>query len=122
MPRHDLDHLEIQLVSTLEGCQVLCLKGFVTAKNTPALQDAIQQVRGQDTILDLTEVPYMDSSGLGALLNGYVGSQKHGGQFALAGVAPRVRELLQITKIEPLFRIYRTVEEAARALVKNPKA
>ena len=98
------------------------MKGFVTAKNTPALQDAIQQVRGKDTILDLTEVPYMDSSGLGALLNGYVGSQKHGGQFALAGVAPRVRELLQITKIEPLFRIYRTVEEAARALVKNPKA
>ena len=119
MPSHDLDQLAIERITTPEGFTVIRLAGFVTAKNTPALQAAIQQARGSKTILDMAGVPYMDSSGLGALLAGYTGCQVHGGQFVLASVVPRVRDLLQLTKVEPLFRIYNTPDDATQTLTKN---
>jgi anti-sigma B factor antagonist len=122
MPPHDLDQLSIQTSSTSEGFRVIHLKGWITAKNTPALHDAIHQARGLNTVLDLSEVPYMDSSGLSALLGGFTGCQKYGGQFVLAGVVPRVSELLQLTKVETLFRIYRTAEDAVQALAKGASA
>ena len=68
MPPHDLDQLSIQSSSTPEGFRLITLKGWITAKNTPALEDAIHQARGLNTVLDLSEVPYMDSSGLRLLI------------------------------------------------------
>lgn len=119
MPLHDLDQLSIDQSSTPEGYRVIRLKGWVTAKNTPALLDIIHQSRGLNTVLDLAEVPYMDSSGLGALLNGYLGCQKYGGQFVLASAVPRVRELLQLTKVDGLFRMYLTPEDAVIEFTKT---
>src|SRR5258706_14511046 len=112
MPPKDLDELTIESETTPEGFRVIRLKGWITAKNPPALQGAIEQARGLNTILDLGGVPYMDSSGLGALLQGFVGCQKYGGQFVLAGLVPRVLDLLQLTKVESLFRIYKTPQDA----------
>jgi len=54
-------------------------------------------------ILDLTEVPYIDSAGLGSLVGTYVSSHKAGQQVVLTGVNERVAKLFQITKVEPLF-------------------
>jgi anti-sigma B factor antagonist len=122
MPPKDLDELTIESETTPEGFRVIRLKGWITAKNTPSLQTAIEQARGFNTILDLSGVPYMDSSGLGALLQGYVGCQKYGGQFVLAALVPRVLDLLQLTKVESLFRIYKTPQDAVTALAKGASA
>jgi anti-anti-sigma factor len=122
MPTNDLDQLAISQSETPEGYRIIQLKGWITAKNVPNVKNAIQLGRGLTTILDMTDVPYVDSSGLGALLSGYVDSQKYGGKFVLAGVVPRVRELLQLTKIEPLFRIYRSSADAAKELSKSSSA
>lgn len=113
------DQLGIEQLTTPEGFCLIRVAGWITIKNTSAFEEAIQKGRGSNTIVDLTGVQYMDSSGIGTLLRGYVSSQKYGGQFVLAGVTQRVRDLLQLTKIESLFQIFPTADDAASALKKS---
>lgn len=62
-------------------------------------------------IVDLTLVQFVDSSGLGALVFGLkrVGSD---GLFALVGLSPSVMRLFSMTRMDRVFRLYPTVEEA----------
>jgi ABC-type transporter Mla MlaB component len=62
-------------------------------------------------ILDLTRVPYMDSSGLGMIVTHYVHCQGKGIRLILAGVSPRVLELFKMTKVDPPLPTVTTVEE-----------
>ncbi len=64
-------------------------------------------------IFDLTDVPYMDSCGLGLLVGHFVRCQSKGVQLIAAGVKPRVMELFKTTKVEHLFPITATVDEAS---------
>lgn len=66
-------------------------------------------------ILDLSGVPYMDSAGLGVLMNGYVSAQNNHREFLLTGVNERVQALLEMTKVDRILRIYQSVESAEAA-------
>ena len=63
-------------------------------------------------ILDLTEVPYMDSAGLGMIVRHYVRCQGRGVRMIAAGVSPRVLELLKLTKMDGVLATTATVEDA----------
>jgi anti-anti-sigma factor len=63
-------------------------------------------------ILDLTDVPYMDSSGLGIIVRHSVRCKSKGVRLLAAGVSPRVLELFKMTKVDDLFPMTATVEEA----------
>lgn len=65
-------------------------------------------------ILDLTEVPYVDSAGLGMLVSHYVRCQSRGVRLVAAGVNQRVAQLFEMTKVDGLFPRVATVEEADR--------
>lgn len=69
------------------------------------------------TILDFTNVPFMDSAGLGLLVQAQVSSQKAGRRFALAGMNERVRAVLTVTHVDGLFTAFGTPGEAEAALV-----
>ncbi len=56
-------------------------------------------------IFDLSEVPYMDSMGLGTLASHYVRCQSKGIRLSITGVGPRVDELLRITKMNSVLPI-----------------
>jgi anti-anti-sigma factor len=62
-------------------------------------------------ILDLTEVPYMDSAGLGRIVRHYVHCRGKGVRMVAAGVGPRVIELFKITKVDAVIPMVATVEE-----------
>ena len=66
-------------------------------------------------ILDLTEVPYVDSAGLGMLVSHYVRCQGRDIRLVLAGVNPRVIQLLEMTRVDGFLQRIATVEEADRA-------
>jgi anti-anti-sigma factor len=66
-------------------------------------------------ILDLTEVPYMDSAGLGMIVSHYVRCRGRGVRLVAAGVSSRVVQLLELTKVDKLFPRFDSVEEADRA-------
>ncbi len=65
-------------------------------------------------IMDLTGVPYIDSAGLGLLVSHYVRCQARGVRLVLAGVTPRVIQLLEMTKVDGFLTRIDTVEEADR--------
>ncbi len=64
-------------------------------------------------IFDLTDVPYMDSSGLGMVIRHYVRCQDKGVRFIAAGVSPRVLELFQLTNVDTVIPMVAAVEEAS---------
>ena len=66
-------------------------------------------------ILDLTEVPYVDSAGLGMLVSHYVRCQDRGVRLVAAGVSARVLQLFEMTKVDGFFPRVASVEEADRA-------
>lgn len=66
-------------------------------------------------ILDLQAVPYIDSCGLGAIAQVYVGACRRGGTVKLANVAGRNWRLLRITRLLTVFEVYDSVEAAARS-------
>jgi len=96
---------------------VVCLHGPLTIENVKLFQSAIRREEKADTvILDLTEVPYIDSSGLGSLVGAYISRQKMGRRVALAGVNDRIFNLFEVTRTDSLFLIFDTVGHALEAL------
>jgi anti-sigma B factor antagonist len=97
--------------------EVLELKGPLTAANAAVFQNAMRREGPAETvILDFSEVPYIDSSGLGTLLAAYVTRQKSGQRMVLSGINPRIKKLFDITHTGGLFLIFSTPEEAVAAL------
>lgn len=64
------------------------------------------------TILDLTAVPYMDSAGIGLVVNHHVHCQNKGLRLVVVGVAPRVLGLFKIIKVDTILTMTDTVEAA----------
>jgi anti-sigma B factor antagonist len=115
--------LEIErLFADMGGRGVLCLKGPLTAENLPSFQSAILRENVPTMILDFSEVPYVDSAGLGSLVSVYVSRQKLGQRLALTGVNPRIIDLLEITKMEQLFLIFPNLSDAIDALTNSGMA
>ena len=63
-------------------------------------------------IFDLTDVPYMDSMGLGMIVNQHVRCQAKGLRMVVAGVNPRVQQLFKLTKVDTFILMVATVEKA----------
>ena len=100
-----------RLESSSPDQQIYRLKGPMVLGNMFAFQDAMRSASA-NTILDMTDVPYIDSAGLGVLTNSFVSHQKQGRKFVLAGVNERVRTLFQITKLDQLFTVVPSLESA----------
>jgi anti-sigma B factor antagonist len=66
-------------------------------------------------LLNLAEVSYIDSSGIGELVSGYTTVTNHGGNLKLVGLSKRVKDLLQITKLYTVFEAYDDEAEAVRS-------
>ena len=91
---------------------VLRLDGPLTATTAHALRDAIQANRSPVVIIDMTDVPYVDSSGIGALVNAQVSSARNQQRLILTGLNERVRSVLRITHIDQVFAIATDIQEA----------
>jgi anti-anti-sigma factor len=95
------------------GTVIFRFAGPLTLRNLFTMQE---QLRDGDlprlTVLDLSGVPYMDSAGMGAVINHYVHCQNRGARLVAAGVNSRVMELFQLTKVDTVIPLASTVEEA----------
>ena len=72
--------------------------------------------KGQKEIVaDLSNVKFMNSSGLGILIGGLTTMRNAGGDLRIAGANKKIESLLMITKLSTVFESYRTVEEAVKS-------
>jgi anti-anti-sigma factor len=95
-----------------EGITILTLEGPFTLGNMFQLQAEMRTLTPRCLIMDLLGVPYMDSAGLGVIMNYYVGAERNGRKFIVTGVNDRVRALLEMTKVDVVLRIYDSVDAA----------
>jgi len=77
---------------------------------------AAMQQAGPDLVLDLSDVSFMDSTGLKVLLAAHKRLQLVGGHFALAAAGRSVRKVLTVTGLDQTFPVAETVDEALAAL------
>jgi anti-sigma B factor antagonist len=94
---------------------VLSLHGPLTLENVPPFLNAVRRENAPTVILDLSDVPYLDSSGLGSLVSAYTSCQKAGRRVALTGVTPRVLKVFEITRVEDVFLMFPTLSDALEA-------
>jgi|ERR1035438_1526989 anti-sigma B factor antagonist len=93
---------------------ILRLKGPLTLSTLFLLQDSLREIPDVDTVIDVSEVPYIDSAGLGTILGRWSHNQRTGHKFALTGVSPRIEVLLEITKVNTVLPTFKTAEDADR--------
>jgi anti-sigma B factor antagonist len=94
---------------------VLRLRGPLTLTTLFSLQDALQAQTAHLTILDLSQVPYIDSAGLGTILMFYVSTEKNGRRLALASVTERVLSLIRMTRVDTVLSMFPSVEAAEQS-------
>jgi anti-sigma B factor antagonist len=75
-------------------------------------QDTVRQDRIKAILIDMTDVPYMDSAGLGSVISAFVSCQGSQRAFALFGVCDRIQQLLDLTRVTGLLPCFATLEDA----------
>jgi anti-sigma B factor antagonist len=90
---------------------ILRLKGPILIANLFPFQTKVRSYQAHKLILDMTEVPYIDSAAMGVLVGAYVSREKSGKELLLVGVTPRVRSVLQVTQVEKFFKFADKVPE-----------
>jgi anti-sigma B factor antagonist len=105
-------------MSLPESSNVLALEGqvdlHVSAKVAASLAALIKQELAR-IVVDLSDVTYIDSSGLAVLINGAQNVETYGGKFMLAGVQPEVQSILDVAGLGQFFLIYPHVDAALAA-------
>ena len=97
---------------TADTC-VFSLAGPLILRNIFELQSELRSAKPQRlTVLDLTGVPYMDSAGMGLVMNHYVHCQAKGARMIVAGANSRILDLFKITKIDRVIQLAATIDEA----------
>jgi anti-sigma B factor antagonist len=100
----------------VEGVSVLDISGkIVLGEGDIQIKDRIKDLLadGQRRILlNLGDVSYIDSAGLGALISGYTTVKREGGQLKLVNLTKRIKDLLAITKLITVFDTYDNEKES----------
>jgi anti-sigma B factor antagonist len=101
------------------GVTILALSGRITlGEESNQLRSHIKEMLSEGAkrlVLDLGDVSYIDSAGLGTLVAGYTSSQSQGAMMKLANLTKRFREQLNITKLVTVFDVYDSVEAAVKS-------
>jgi anti-sigma B factor antagonist len=102
------------------GVVVLKASGELSLHDGPeGLRDSIHRLIDQGAkkiVLDLSQVPRIDSAGIGAIVSAYSSVRSAGGILVLANLTKRIADLLQITKLSTVFETYDTADEAVAKL------
>jgi anti-sigma B factor antagonist len=107
--------MQIDTTHPREGVALLRLDGRLNMVSAANLKAAVTEaVDGGSTrvVVDLADVAFMDSSGLGALIAGLKKARQEGGDLRITGVTQQVATVLQLTNLDRVLQGYDTAEEA----------
>ena len=105
---------------TTGDVQILDCSGQITlGDGTMAVRNAVRNILnsgGRKIILNLADVSYIDSSGVGELVSSFATVGKNGGRLILLHLTKRIQELLTITKLLTVFKVFEDEQEALASL------
>ncbi len=85
------------------------------ASNSAELRETmlhLLETGGLQLVVDLSQVSFIDSSGLGALLSGFKSANLRSGSLVLAGLQSRVQSMFELTRLHRVFEIFPSVDDA----------
>lgn len=104
----------------LDDVVILDLSGRITiGEGTLIIRDNLQKFLNagdRKFLLNLSDVNYIDSSGLGELVTAFTTVRNQGGQLKLLNLTKRVQDLLQITKLLTVFEAFNSEAEALKTM------
>ncbi|HXW13989.1 MAG TPA: STAS domain-containing protein [Terriglobia bacterium] len=103
----------------VDGVTVLELAGRITlGEGSNLLRTKIKDLLSEGKtrlVLNLADVTYVDSAGLGTLVAGFTSAQNQGADLKLANLTKRFHDQLSITKLVTVFDVYDTVQDAVKS-------
>ena len=105
-------------MSLPESSNVVSLEGQIDLHVSPKVAESLASLikhRLSPVVVDLSDVTYIDSSGLAVLINGAQNVETYGGKFMLAGVQPDVQSILEVAGLSQFFIVYPHVDAALAA-------
>ncbi len=97
---------------------VLSLKGEIDLHVSPSIASSLAAMieeKPARLVVDMSDVTYIDSSGLAVLIEAMQNIEAKGGKFMLAGLQPNVRPIFEIARLDQVFMIYPDVDLALAA-------
>lgn len=104
--------LEIEKIEDVPGATVLRVHGPLLLGNFFPLQTMVRSDSAALLIIDVTDMPYIDSAGIGCLVGAHVSREGSGRKLVLVGSNDRLLTSLKVTKVEQLFTFAPTVDQA----------
>jgi anti-sigma B factor antagonist len=109
--------MSLQMITrTFGGVLIVeCSGRLVLGEESANLRHLVrdQLTEFKQVVLDLSKISYIDSSGLGVLVSLHTTAQRIGGGIKLANLNPRLKDMLQITKVFTVFDVWDRAEDAA---------
>jgi len=110
-------------LSENNGVTILSLHAErLDANNSDAVKDELKQLfagGATKVLVDLGEVRFIDSSGLGALVSGFKNAVSRRGRLTLSGLQSQVASMFELTRLNRVFDIFPTAEEAISSFVEQ---
>jgi anti-sigma B factor antagonist len=104
--------LEIEKIEDASGATVLRIHGPLLLGNFFPLQTMVRADNAAVLIIDASDMPYIDSAGIGCLVGAHVSRENSGRRLILVGANDRLLTSLKVTKVDQLFAMAPTVEQA----------
>jgi anti-sigma B factor antagonist len=105
---------------------VVVLKGrIVLGEGSSALRQRVKELVGdgkKKIVLNMANVTYVDSAGLGALVEAHVSAKKLGASLLLSDLGIKFHEVMQITRLVTVFSVFATETEAIRSFEETSRA
>jgi anti-sigma B factor antagonist len=111
---------EILKIETLDGtlgARVIRLSGQLTLHTLFEFQQTARQETERPIVVDMTNLSYMDSGGLGSILGMFASCQRTHRGFALTGVPERIRTLIEVSRLEGLLPSFESLAAAESAVL-----
>ncbi len=105
---------------TKNGLTVCYVEGEININTAPDIKRAFDKIlakKADKLIINFTKVSYIDSSGLATLVEILKNMRSYGGRLRLTNLAPKIKSLFEITKLEKLFEIMKDEDEALSTFV-----
>ncbi|MBF0305544.1 MAG: STAS domain-containing protein [Alphaproteobacteria bacterium] len=105
-------------ISEQAGVAVVALDGDVDLQHSPKVRKGLLDLlgAGRTVVVDMARVSYIDSSGVASLVEAFQTARKAGLAFALAGVSPAALRVLQLARLDRVFAIHASLDEALAKL------
>jgi anti-sigma B factor antagonist len=105
--------LKIEDLGVQGASRVLRLEGALTISTLFQFQNMVRAAATGGLVVDMTQLSYIDSAGVGALVGAYVRHQKEGHKVTLAGTNERVRNTLKVTRVDNFFHYVDSLPQSA---------